>query len=429
MKTTDQLRELIKFARQCSPFYRKHLAAISASDDSLDNVPVVDPLQYWRESQRLDHWPVLTGPMASALVFKTGGSTSAGKLSIYEREEWRAFVTDFGQSLTAQFNPGDRVANLFFCGDLYASFLFTHDALRHVDTDITEFPFTGSVDLAALAETIPRQRINVLAGVPAQLLTFASWLSGRGQTLPEVETILYGGESLFTAQRTILRQAFPAARIASIGYASVDAGLIGVSHRDCSEGEHRMCDGHSIVEIVDEQTGEVIDTCERIGLLVLTNLTRRLMPVIRYPVGDRACWREPAGTAMRKFALKGRSASSERVRVGILSLMPGEIGERVRRDVDSDTWQLVIEQAMHKDVLTLKWVANHPSPAVAEANRTLEAGLIELYPLIEQLRKDQLLELRILHCTFEDLPRHPRSGKCLRVLDLRDYQHDAAESA
>ena len=26
------------------------------------------------------------------------------------------------------------------------------------------------------------------------------------------------------------------------------------------------------------------------------NLTRMLMPLRRYPVGDRACWREPSGT-------------------------------------------------------------------------------------------------------------------------------------
>jgi phenylacetate-CoA ligase len=347
-------------------------------------------------------------------------------LSVYSRSEWHALVRDFGHSLTKQFKSDDRVANLFFAGDLYASFLFIHDALAHVDTSITEFPFTGDVDSSVLAEAIVQHRINVLAGVPAHLLAFAAWLSRHGQILQGVETILYGGESLFASQRQVLGQVFPNARITSIGYASVDAGFIGASTLDCDDGEHRMQDEHAIIEIIDEVSGAVIDDCDQPGLLVLTNLNRTLMPLVRYPVGDRACWREPAGTARRKFALKGRSASSQRVRVGLLSLIPSEIGAIVQHTVGSDDWQLMIEQTAHKDVLSLKWQPTTPPPSDENACRQLESRLVECYPLIKKLQADQLLELRIQRCTSEDLQRHPRSGKCLRVLDRRVYSPPAA---
>ena len=423
LKTIDSIGELLAFVRQHSGFYRQHFSEVPDNITALSQLPFIDPAEYWSNSQNLDHWPVLTGPVAKALVFKTGGSTSAGKLSVYQQNEWRALVSAFGNSLNAQFKPGDRVANLFFAGDLYASFLFIHDSLAHVAVDITEFPFTGEVDLAVLAESIVQHRINVLAGLPAQLLTFASWLKRRGQTLPGVDTVLYGGETLFASQQPLLVQAFPDARITSIGYASVDAGFIGSSHRDCAEGEHRANDDQTIVEIIDEQSGKVIEACDEVGVLVLTHLGRRLMPLIRYPVGDRACWREPIGTAQRKFALKGRSASSQRVRVGILSLMPCEIGALIQRAAASHDWQLVIEQAAHKDVLTLKWVPNEQSPTVAEINHGLENGLIERYPLITRLQSEHLLDLHIQACTLEDLQRHPRSGKCQPVLDLRCYAH------
>lgn len=423
MKTSESLNELITFARQHSPYYAKHLEGVSRQVTRLTELPLVEPVTYWQNSQSLDHWPVLTGTRERALVFRTGGTTSAGKLSVYTQDEWQQLVTEFGTSLNSQFNPGDRVANLFFAGDLYASFLFIHDSLAHVAVNITEFPFTGDVDSAVLAESIMQHRINVLAGLPAHLLTFAAWLKRQAQTIPGVDTLLYGGESLFASQRQLLEGAFPNARIASIGYASVDAGFIGSSQRDCADDEHRMHDHHALLEIIDEHSGEVIEACDRVGLLVLTNLDRRLMPLIRYPVGDRACWREPVGTARRKFALKGRSASSQRVRVGILSLMPEDIGEMIRRSAASDDWQLAIEQVGHKDVLRLKWVASGQSPAMIQVNRALEAGLIERYPLIAQLQADQLLDLHIECSAFEDLPRHARSGKCLRVLDLRCYGH------
>lgn len=428
MNTRFELQELVTLARQHSGFYASHFADIPPHISSLEQLPVIDPVEYWKGSHDLDQWPVLTAPLNDALVFKTGGTTSGGKFSLFRREEWQTLVTDFGRSLGAQLSAGDRVANLFFVGDLYASFIFTHDALAHVQTQVVEFPFTGHVDSNILADAIARHRINVLAGVPAHLLTFAAWLEQNTRTLEGVTTLLYAGESLFDAQLQRLERVFPNARLASIGYASVDAGFIGASHRDCALGEHRASEGHGMLEILDEQTGEVIEECGRIGRLVMTNLTRRLMPLIRYPVGDRACWREPPGTSGRKFALMGRCADSLRVRVGILTLLPQSIGETVRRVTGSDDWQLLIEQDEAKDVLRLLWAPDPMAAPIAEADSALHSALIEDYPLIEQLSAEHLLALQIQCCTVQELARHPRSGKKQRVLDLRSYDNPNREA-
>lgn len=421
MSESVQLNELIAFARQHSDYYRKHLAGVDECTPALSALPIIDPIAYWKDSHDLDQWPVLTDAISNALIYKTGGTTGDGRFSVFDREEWRTLVQDFGNSLVHQLNAGDRVANLFFVGDLYASFLFIHDALPHAGPGIVEFPFTGMVEPAVLATAIVQHRINVLAGVPAQLLTFAAWLDRQARTLDGVHTLLYGGESLFPAQLQLLGRAFPNVRVASMGYASVDAGFLGSSHPDCILGEHRTPDGHSILEIIDEQNGEVITECERIGMLVTTNLTRRLMPMIRYPVGDRACWREPCTTPMRKFALMGRSADSQRVRVGSLSLLTRTLSELVHRCTASDDWQLVLEQTGRKDVLSLKWTPVGSTPTPAEANAALRHALIEHYPQIEQLHADQMLDLHTLCCPVEALSRHPRSGKHRQVVDLRQY--------
>ncbi|AZV27012.1 AMP-dependent synthetase [Pseudomonas syringae] len=421
MNTRFELQELVTLARRHSGFYASHFADIPPHISSLEQLPVIDPVEYWKGSHDLDQWPVLTAPLNDALVFKTGGTTSAGRFSLFRREEWQTLVTDFGRSLDAQLSAGDRVANLFFAGDLYASFIFTHDALAQVETEIVEFPFTGHIDSNLLADAIDRHRINVLAGIPAHLLSFAAWLEQNGRALEGVTALLYAGESLFDAQLQRLARVFPNTRVASIGYASVDAGFIGASHRDCALGEHRVPVGHGALEILDEQTGEVIEECGRVGRLVMTNLTRRLMPLIRYPVGDRACWREPPGTSGRKFALMGRCADSQRVRVGILTLLPQSIGETVRRITGSDDWQLVIEQDDAMDILRLNWAPDALTPANAEADQTLHSTLIEDYPLIRQLSADHLLALQIRCCKVQELARHPRSGKRQRVLDRRVY--------
>jgi phenylacetate-CoA ligase len=421
------LEQLVPFIRQHSNFYRNHLQDLPMCEVTLNALPLINVDEYWADSHDLNNWAVLTGRIDDGLVFKTGGSTSQGKLSVYTPNEWRTLVTTFAHSISSQLKNGDRVANLFFSGDLYASFVFFHDSLAHVTHSICEFPFTGNVDLDVLADAVDQHRINVLAGVPAQLLRFAAYLSRHQRVLCGVDTLLYGGESLFPAQIAMLKTALPNARIASAGYASVDAGLIGASSRDCALGEHRTFEPHTLLEIVDEHTGEVIEECDRTGLLVVTNLTRRLMPLLRYPVGDRACWREPSATPMRKFALKGRSAHSQRVRVGTLSLLIDEILLIVQHIAGSDQWQLVIEQEGVIDLVTVKWVPTMPSADTLPICSALHEALIAHYPGIEQLNRQGLMELRVVPCATTDLNLHPRSGKQMRVLDVRAYDSPSTE--
>jgi phenylacetate-CoA ligase len=429
VKSTYSLEQLVPYIRQHSNFYRTHLSHLPAKGITLKDLPLTDVADYWADSNDLNHWTVLTGNVDDALVFKTGGSTSQGKLTVYSTSEWQALVSTFGDSVSSQLENGDRVANLFFSGDLYASFLFIHDSLAHVKRSICEFPFTGEVSMDVLADAIDQHRINVLVGVPAQLLRFAAYLTQHHRVLCGVDTLLYGGESLFGPQLAILTQVFPNVRIASIGYASVDAGLIGATSRDCALGEHRVFEPQTLLEIVDELTGEVIDECDRTGLLVVTNLTRRLMPLLRYPVGDRACWCEPGTTPMRKFALKGRSAHSQRVRVGSMSLLIDEMQQIVQRIADTDQWQLRIEHDGYKDIVSVKWVPDAKTVATAPLCRALYEALVAHYPALEHLNHDGLLELRVLSCTLIELKLHPRSGKQMRVLDLRTYDAPSPETA
>lgn len=427
MNSIYSLEQLVPYIRQHSNFYRKHLQHLPAQDVTLNDLPLTNTADYWADSDDLNLWGVLTGKIEDGLVFKTGGSTSHGKLSVYTNSEWQTLVGTFGASVSAQLENGDRVANLFFSGDLYASFVFFHDSLAQVKKSICEFPFTGNVDMAVLADAVDKHRINVLAGIPAQLLQFAAYLHQHHRALRGVETLLYGGESLFPSQIAVLKTVFPNVRIASAGYASVDAGLIGASARDCALGEHRTFEPHTLLEIVDELTGEVIEECDRTGLLVVTNLTRQLMPMLRYPVGDRACWREPATTPMRKFALKGRSAHSQRVRVGSVTFLVDEILQILQRVASSEQWQLVIEQEECRDIVTVRWVPDTHSTASVPTCDALHKALVDHYPGIEELNRAGLLTLRVLSCAVTDLKLHPRSGKQMRVLDLRVYDTPVTE--
>ncbi|WP_434631058.1 phenylacetate--CoA ligase family protein [Chromobacterium sp. CV08] len=412
----SKLISLVEHARRHSPLYHELYRELPARGWRLSELPPVDPAAYWRDSRDLSRWPALTAAPVGGHVFKTGGSTGDGKLSVFSSDEWQAFVQTFASGLARQLRAGDRVANLFFAGDLYTSLLFTHDALSRSPVPVLEFPFTCHVDDDVLIDAIRVHRINVLAGVPAQLLRFAHYLDENALALSEVETVLYAGESLFGEQIALLKQVFPLARIGSIGCASVDAGLIGYAEPDCAHGEHRMFDGDNIVEIVDEDSGEAIEEPDRPGLLLLTNLQRRLMPVIRYPSGDLACWREPPGPN-RKFALLGRAGNGHRVRVGTLSLFPDQLGASLLSQGELLAWQLQISRRHGRDCLRLLLAARTPLDLPP-----LRQALLRAQPAMAALCAAGELDLELEQVAPAQMRTHPRSGKLMRVADLRDYR-------
>lgn len=419
------LEALVTHAREHSTFYAEHFRALPTTGWQLRDLPLIQSSAYWRMDHGLQAWPVLTGSIEAAHVFKTGGTTGSGKVSVYTREEWRAFVTTFGRGMGTLLQAGDRVANLFFTGDLYASLLFIHGALSHMDVPVSEYPFTGAIESSSLADGIRAYDINVLAGVPAQLLRFAAYLDERDLSLPQIRTVLYGGESVFADQLLLLRKVFPQAHCASVGCASVDAGLLGASTPDCGIGEHRCYDGDAIVEIIDESTGVPIDEPGRPGMLVLTNLQRKLMPLIRYPVGDLAAWVEAPGARQRKFILMGRSSLGHRLRVGMLSLFPDDIDATIGHVVGPCRWQLLIDHVAGVDQLTLR-IAHAGNDSNHDA---LQAALRQQNPGMQSLSNTGQLQLSIHWSTTADLSLHPRTGKLVRVLDQRKYQESATGEA
>ena len=90
------------------------------------------------------------------------------------------------------------------------------------------------------------------------------------------------GESFFPPgiSKLFYRPAFPGIEVSSAGYASVDAGIIGYADKACAPGEHRVFDGATLVEIVDEETDAPIMESGVPGRVVFTNLVRKLMPLI-----------------------------------------------------------------------------------------------------------------------------------------------------
>ncbi|ROQ99766.1 phenylacetate-CoA ligase [Streptomyces sp. 2132.2] len=418
----QQFSDLVRFARDRSPFYAGLYADLPPHVSRVTDVPVVDQDAFWAANTVNDN-RVLTAPLGEAVVFKTGGTTGTPRFSCYTREEWREFVTAFGSGMVdAGLRPGHRVADLFYAGELYASFLFILDSLAHAPVANVRLPIGGAAPVDSTLTTIEDFAADVLAGTPTTLCRIAEHLVCAGRELPGVEFLFFGGEALFEDQRRLLAAAFPRATPRSLGYASVDGGLLGrpVPGTDEDTRTHRPFTPHTLVEILDETTGEPIREPGRPGRVVVTQLYRRLMPVIRYPAGDRAEWTGAEGGA---FRILGRA--EEGVRVGPVSLYAQDVmnavAEADARGLVTGT-QLVVRRWEGRDglVLRLATAPGHDPADLEVLAKAVVTGLDAARPLYpDSVGAGFVHPLRVEWAGHRDLVVNPRTGKLVRVLDER----------
>ena len=411
------LKEIIEHAKTSSKYYSELYK--NTNSYNLSELPIIDQVDFWKGH-------VVTSENPDGVVFKSGGSTGAPKYSYFTNLEWMSFCEAFGLGMSEGIlKDGDKVANLFYSGDLYASFLFIKDSLNFIPAEkkkITHFPIAGQTDHIQTLKTIQEFNINVILGVPSAVLIMLEKYSQNKNMFKDIkiERILFGGEALYDDQKEALLKIFPHVQISSIGCASVDGGLIGYSSVDCKSGEHRVFDGANIIEIVDPDTLEVIKEKNRVGKVLLTNLTRKLMPIIRYPAGDLAEWIEDEGALNRKFKLMGRS--EEAARLGTLSVYFEDTREMLMKaapEVRGIQFQMILKHFDHKDQLTFKVAAQDLKELELRKQYILEAFKIEKPTYVELVKKNLIHPLVIQIVSQKDLEVNNRTGKLKRIIDSR----------
>lgn len=316
------------------------------------------------------------------------------------------------------------MAYLFPVGNLYGSFLFTTTYFATCPTDIVQLPIASHTDPSEIASILKEFQANVIATVPTTLMFFVEYLKKNVKdfNFHQIKKIFFAGEPLFEDQRKRLKEIFPEVQIFSIGYASVDAGMLGYVDRTCQINEHKVFSEHTIIEIIDERNRVVVEEENQAGLIVVTNLYRKLMPIIRYPVGDRGMWVEKKGSPDRKFKLLGRS--EEAASIGGVKFYVQAVRKLLgtyREELQIADFQLVTHHKDGRDSLVIKIASHLKDSQLKKYNKKIIDELIYLHPLYYEIIQEGGIDpLRIEWISPEELEINPRTGKLRRVSDKRN---------
>ncbi len=410
---TYSVDEIIAFARNNSEYY-KGLYKNLPERVSLTDLPLIDQSDFWENCDK-NGYSVATSTQVDGQIFKSGGTTGNPKYSLYTAEEWQTMCECSGAVLTkGGLSNGMKIANLFYAGGLYASFLYTYSMLYFASAKTIMYNLSGNIDVEEMVLTIHDHKINCLAGTPSILTKIVSFIEENKMTGFVVDTVYFAGETLYQDQRDkISRILGREIDFRSIFYASNDGGPIGYFTKDCGFNEHRVMSDLTVMELIDPDTGEVITEMNKPGMIYITSLFKALIPLIRYPAGDMGEYTEPEGTPDRKFRILGRSNVA--ARAGYVTLYPQDVGDVLKKcGIDYYSYQIIVERS-DKDYFLFKIAASE------EGNT--EKFLEKLYaerPLFKDALNDKVInEPRVEWCKVSDLDYNSRTGKLKVIIDRR----------
>ena len=410
---TYTVKEIISYARKNSKYYAD-LYKDLPENASLEELPLIEQDDFWANCDKKGYC-VATRPQEDGQIFKSGGTTGDPKYSLYTAEEWQTMCECSGAVLTkGGLSNGTKIANLFYAGGLYASFLYTYSMLYFASAKTIMYNLSGNITIEEMVNTIYEHKINCLAGLPSMLTKIISYIEEHKMEGFVVDTVYFAGETLYQDQREKISRVFGRKiDFRSIFYASNDGGPIGYYTKDCGFNEHRVMSDLTLMEIVDPETGEIITEMNKPGVIYITSLFKTLVPLIRYPAGDMGEYTEPAGVPDRKFRILGRSNVA--ARAGYVTLYPQDVGNVLKMcGVDYYAYQIIVERE-GQDYFRFKI-------ATAQAGNTkkfLETLYKERQIIKTALEDGTLKEPIVEWCTMEDLEFNSRTGKLKVIIDKR----------
>ncbi len=413
-----RLQELLAFARTRAPFYQARMER-----RRFDAYVEFERLPFLERGDVYENTPpqgagLLTGPLERSYVFASGGSTGRPKFSFYSYDEF-AEVTSLLAEIyqVAGISSHDTVGNLFMAGNLWTSFIVANEALEKIGC--VTLPIAGNAEIELIIRYLQLFRPTALLGIPSIIIQLAETVLARGLDI-RVRLVLYGGEHMSAEARRLLERAMGCQQVISAGYASVDAGPVGYQCSHAAGSVHHLLYDYQFIEIVDPETGDV-QPKGGTGEIVVTNLNRRLMPIIRYRTGDlgrRVGGTCQCGRAGPRFELLGRC--DDVMRVGSVSVDPESVADALGRvDGASQLFQVVGLREHAKDVLVVRVESAREDEREAVAAGVRTAVLDADGELGQALREGWLGAFRVEVLPVGGIPRIPRTGKIRRVLDLR----------
>jgi phenylacetate-CoA ligase len=275
----DELQAQLERVQE-NPYYRELFkeAGIDASEitslEEFQDLPFISSLSLAAATRAASD----RGPFYTPRVNRTFMTPVEEGLSplYYTEEDWQRMLdTVSDQFENVGITSNDLVLNTIGYTPFMAGLAF-HDAVA--ETGATVVP-VGAGDSDTAAQLAEQLDVTVAIGFPSYIEKIA------GKTDLDLDILISAGEPViyYPERRESLREMVGGAETVVDLYGKAEVGPIAVE--DAQEAGMRMPDEFMIAEVIDPESGEVLEPGE-IGEMVLTHVNFDAMPMVRFRTGD-----------------------------------------------------------------------------------------------------------------------------------------------
>jgi len=355
----------------------------------------------------------------SDLFFNSGGSSGEPKISVFTYEDYHRQMDLAAEGLfAAGLDPkNDLAMNLFFAGGLYGGFLSFFTILEKLQC--RHFPMGAYPDHQFVAETVIRNNVNVLLGMPSYILQLYQSQESLLKKNLCVKKIFYGGEHFSETQKSFFHDRFGIELLKSASYGSVDAGPLGFQCQHCEGSIHHLHHRLHDLEIIDLEKDQPVALGEA-GRLLFTSKVRKGQKIERYEIGDIGRWVPEVcncGRSQPRFELLGRTGDVFRIGATFLSYQSllKSFAEKIKY---SGAFQMHLQAA--SGFAKEKIIFNFDAKEISSSEKSqLEKSFLTVREFKEAVVDDQTLEFEIHFIELSQFEKSKGSGKIRNVIDHR----------
>ncbi|WP_022661629.1 phenylacetate--CoA ligase family protein [Paucidesulfovibrio longus] len=398
-----------------SPYYSRVLNAAGISPDSITSVADVKKLPFTTKDDLRAEYPygMLSRPLEDFIrLHASSGTTGTPTAVFYTDEDIREWAALMARSMYAcGVRKSDVLQNMSGYG------LFTGGLGIHYGSERL-----GCLTVPAGAGNSKRQvklirdfNVTVAHIIPSYALYFAEFLQSEGidpASLP-LRIALIGAEPHTEEIRKRIEQMLQLKAYNSYGLSEMNGP--GVAFECTEQSGMHVWEDAFLIEIINPETGEDVAEGE-VGEVVMTNLTRQGMPLIRYRTrdltrfvpGDCACGR----THRRIDRIQGRA--DDMLIIKGVNIYPMQI-EQTLMSLPEVGQNYLIELFHEGTMDQIRVKVEIREEFFVEDMRELQALQKRI---ATRLRDEILVTPRVELVQSESIPK--TEGKAMRVKDLRN---------
>lgn len=423
------LREQVAYVYERVPFYRQALDERGLKPSEIRGIEDLPKLPFTKKKDLRDTYPfgMFAVPREElARIHASSGTTGKPTVVGYTKGDLDIFAEVVARSLAAAGGrPGMMLHNAYGYG-LFTGGLGLHGGAEKLGMIVV--PISGGMTDRQIM-LIQDFRPEMISCTPSYAQTLAEEFKKRGISPEEIslQYAILGAEPWTEAIRKSVDEGLGVQATNIYGLSEIIGP--GVSNEDVTEREglSYIWEDHFYPEVVDPETGDPLPEGE-VGVLVLTTLTKKAMPILRYWTGDLTfITREPGPsgrTHARMAQIRGRTDDMLIVR-GV-NVYPTQI-EAVLKEIPEVVphYQIVLTREGPMDEVELKLEVSEPffreigqqllSDEVIEADHRL-AHLRE--KVTRKIKDNVGISVKVSLINPGTAPRS-EGGKLKRVADLR----------